>query len=342
MKIALQIVTHPIEFAKAVKSGIECGLKKNYYCIGKAIGDILRIIFLSRTEEEVGDPAQDFLKGFLEGLRVKEDIEKMMKCIKSFEHLIQKLTEAFKYLTKINLGDLMKGLKILFDAITQFLREIKPCAESSSIINKLIHLISNAHLMKIALKIITHPVEFIRDVESCIRCLTQKNFFCVGKSLGDILWIIFLSRTEEEVGDPAHDFLRGFLDGLQVGEDIQKMLKCVKNVETLLGRLQQAFEHLKTLKLEEIKKGLTILFGAVKEFLMQIKPCADSASVINKLIHLISNANIAKIALQILTHPIEFARAVQSGITCIMNRNFYCIGKAVGDILRIIFLSRTE
>ena len=151
----------------------------------------------SAPREEPKNGAIDFLKGFFEGLGVKEDIEKLMKCMKDVEKVLEKIKEALQHLRHININDLKKGLSLLFAAVKEFLQMLVPCAEGSSIIHKLINAITNVNIMKIVLHIITHPVQFVHDVESTIVCFAKGDLFCAGKGIGDLLRIIFLTREQK-------------------------------------------------------------------------------------------------------------------------------------------------
>ena len=139
------------------------------------------------------------------------------------------------------------------------------------------------------------------------------------------------------VGDPV-DFLRGLLDGLGVKEDIEKLKKCLKDVEKLIDELKIALQYLKKMDPADLKKGLELMFSALMEFLANMKACADSGSVIYKLIHLITNANILSIVTHILMHPVAFVADIEQAIAGFARGDLYTAGKSIGDMLRIIFL----
>ena len=154
---------------------------------------------------------EDFLKGFLEGLGVKEDIQKLLECLKGAEHVLEKIKEALEHLKHININELKKGLGLLFSALKEFLNVLKPCAATNSIIHKLINAITSVNIMKIVYHIITHPTAFVHDVESSIVCFAKGDLHCAGKGIGDLLRILFLTRMEnEKEADSFAEYVKGF------------------------------------------------------------------------------------------------------------------------------------
>jgi uncharacterized protein YjgD (DUF1641 family) len=282
--------------------------------------------------------AVDFFKGLFEGLGAKEDIEKFIKCMKEAEHIFEKIKEALQHLKKMNINDIKKGLSLLFSALKELFEMVKPCAETGSIIHKLINAITNANIAKIALHILMHPVAFVKDIEGAIEGFAKGDLFKAGKSIGDLLRIIFLT-TEVDQANPI-DFLKGLFDGLQIKEDVEKFLKCIKDLNPIFQKIKEALEILKHININDIQKGLKQLFEALKQLFEMIKPCAQVGSIIHKLISLISSCNILKIALAIITHPVAFVSDVVKAIESFAKGDLYNAGKAVGDILRIIFLAR--
>ncbi len=170
--------------------------------------------------------------------------------------------------------------------------------------------------------------------------------FCLAIMMcrADIAGELDLPMGSEEVtaDNKVVEFLKGMIEGLGVKEDIEKFMKCIKEAEQVFAKIKEALEHLKHININELKKGLELLFEALKELFAMLKPCAETGSIIHKLISAITNANIAKIALHILMHPVQFVKDVESTIVCFAKGDFHCAGKGIGDILRIMFLSRAQ
>ena len=137
------------------------------------------------------------------------------------------------------------------------------------------------------------------------------------------------------------DFLNGLLDGFGIKEDIEKLKKCLQiysEFQKFIQQLQEALEHLKNMNFNDLKIGIELLFKAVSGLFAAISPCLQAGSMIKKLITMITSANIVKIVLSILSHPIGFTKDVVNAISCLSKGDYYCAGHAVGDILRIVLL----
>lgn len=331
-KIAMHIMMHPAEFIHDITEAIGCFTAKDYHCIGKDIGDMLRLMFLTR---QVGNEAVDFLKGFLEGLGEQGDINKLLQCLKDLESIFAKFKEALEHLKKMKIDEIIKGLTILFEAVTELMSMLKPCAEGFNVLKRLIEAISHPDIKRIAMKIIMHPAEFIHDITSAISCFGSKDYHCAGKAIGDMLRIMFLSRA---VGNDALDFMKGFLEGIGEQGDINKLLQCLKDLESIFAKLKEALEHLKHMKLEDIIKGLTLLFTAVRELMEMLKPCSEGFDKIKKLIAAIAHPDIKKIAVHILLHPGDFLKHVTEAIAGFGKKDFHMAGKGVGGLLKLMFL----
>ncbi len=136
----------------------------------------------------------------------------------------------------------------------------------------------------------------------------------------------------------AIDFLKGFIEGLGINEDIEKIKNCAQGVEDLVEKIKEALPYLRNMNPADLKQGLAILFEGLKLFLYKLKACVDSGSTLWKLRNLISSANLPKIVFQIMSHPVQFLSDVKNGVECFASGDWYCGGKAIGDILKIIFL----
>ncbi len=291
-------------------------------------------------QEALKNEALDFLKGFLEGIGEKGDINNLQKCLKDLEGVFKKLKEALEHLKKMKLPDIIQGLTLLFEGVREFMGMLKPCSEGFEKIKKLIAAVAHPDIRKIAMHILMHPTAFLKDVTGAIGCFEKKDFHCAGKDIGDLLKLMFLSRFE--ASNNAVEFLKGFLEGIGQGGDINKLLQCLKDLEDVFKKLKEALEHLKKMKLPDIIQGLTILFEAVREFMSMLKPCSEGFDVIKKLIAAIAHPDIRKIAMHILMHPTQFLHDITGAIGCFGKGDYHCAGKDIGDLLKLMFLSRVE
>ena len=146
--------------------------------------------------------------------------------------------------------------------------------------------------------------------------------------------------VEEQATNPVEEFFKGFIEGLGINEDIKILMKCVSGAEKALEKIAEALKYIIKTNIEDLKKGLALLFEAVTELLNMITPCIQSSALIKKLITAITNVNILKLVYHILTHPFAFISDVQKAIEGFSKGDMYKAGKAIGDILRILFLTR--
>lgn len=331
-KIAMRILMHPGEVIKEITQAVSCFGKKDYHCAGLAVGKLLHILFLSRA---VANPAMDFLKGFLEGIGEKGDINKLLQCLKDMEGIFKKIIEALQHIKNMKLEEIIKGVTMLIEAIREFMTMLKPCAEGFEQLKKLINAIAHPDIKKIAMRILMHPGEVIKDITQAIGCFGKKDYHCAGQGVGKLLHVLFLSRTAD---NPAIDFVKGLLEGIGEKGDINKLLACIKDLEGIFKKIIEALQHIKNMKLEEIIKGITLLVEAVRELMNMLKPCMEGFEQLKKLINAIAHPDIKKIAMKILMHPGEVIKAVTETIACFSKKDFHCAGKGLGTLLRILFL----
>ena len=165
---------------------------------------IAALAFCQTVEDSFADPMPvidtvnspiDFFIGIIEGLGIKEDIEKLKECIhniKNFGEIVEKIKEALHHLKNLNPVELKKGFELLFSALLQLFTTVQPCLHEGSILKKLISLLMSANIMKIVLSILAHPIAFVKDVVQAIECFAKGDFHCAGVAIGSILRIIFL------------------------------------------------------------------------------------------------------------------------------------------------------
>ena len=154
------------------------------------------VVSLADSSEPTGENLYDFIRGFYDGLGVKEDLEKIRECLKQFENEFEKFVihvqEAMEHLKKMTFGELKIGLELLFSAVTEFFTKILSCFGEESFIRKLIRIISGANIVKLIAAILLHPVLFTEYVLGCIIMFAQKDYYRAGKAVGAIFHILFM------------------------------------------------------------------------------------------------------------------------------------------------------
>ena len=134
------------------------------------------------------------------------------------------------------------------------------------------------------------------------------------------------------------DFIIGLIEGLGIKEDVDVIKKCIKNISPLLKKIREALYLLIHLNIKDIQKGIIQLILAVGEILMIIKPCVKETKVIIKLITMLQNINPLQIIIRISQNMGKFINIINSAIRGFVSGNMYVAGKAIGELLRLIFL----
>jgi hypothetical protein len=160
--------------------------------IGRIIYQILFTPVIARDPKDHANSLLDFMKGFLEGLNEKGDFNELLKCLKDVDPIIAKIMQAIELILKMQLQDVVKGVMLLFEAVTQLIKLVTPCAKGFSQLEKLLKAILHADIISIARKILSNPQPYIKDLTDCVNAFKQGNFLQAGKDIGDVLYRLFL------------------------------------------------------------------------------------------------------------------------------------------------------
>lgn len=299
----------------------------------KALLVFLIIAAVSANEFTVtdGPTAEDFIKGFLKGIGDKKSPDDMIKCLHKVEEIVTKIHEALELIFTFNIQNIIKGVTQLLPAIRELDDAIKPCAQGYETLEKLFNAIINADFNKI---IFQKSIIFMGYIGNAISCFKDGKYECVGKNLGTVLKEIFLNSGLVEAPDGLA-FLKGFVEGLGSHFDVNQFKNCVKDFKTLFDAIKQAFEALKSGKLDKIIIGVTVLIDAAKTLINDLKTCAKDAEIVKKLIKALSDINILKIARKLLLHITEVISITVKTVPCFANSDYHCIGFGFGAMLKL-------
>ena len=238
---------------------------------------------------------------------------------------------------KMTVDDLVKGFKLLLEAMKDLEDMLKPCLKEFEQLNKLLKAMQNIDIMKVILKILTNPGAFIHDVTDCIEALKKLDFYSAGKDIGDILYRLFLSRMMVK-DNPILEFVVGFLIGIKEQKSVDDLLKCMKNADQIIDKIKQALKKILSFKIDEMIKGFQMLFEALLELEMMLRPCLEGFDQFKKLMEAISKINIMKIIMKIIADPIPYIRDFTDIIASIESGDYKTAGQDLGDILYRLFL----
>ena len=136
-------------------------------------------------------------------------------------------------------------------------------------------------------------------------------------------------------------FVKGFLEGINEGGDINKLLKCINGTENIIEKLKIALELILTFEYEKIVRGVTMLVETITKLIEILKPCASGFIELNKLWIAMLNTNIIKIVIKIIQHHQELYDDILYIIWNIGMFNFEAVGKGIGNILYRLYLDKS-
>ena len=305
---------------------------------------VLALVAICAAEPlEIDVPLADnaataFIKGFLVGVHEPKHIEDLEKCMGNMEPIFAKLKEAMEHFMKFNFEEVVAGLKILKEAMMELHEMLAPCLDGFEQIKKLVEAMKAWNIIKIATKMITNAIAFMKDIKECVESLQKGDFNTAGKDTGDILYRLFLAREED--GIDVAEFLKGFLEGINEQGDINELLKCANNIESIINKIIEAFELIKKKTFDSIIAGVGLLIQAVKELLAILKPCSEGFTQIKKLLEALKNISVIKIAMKILAELGTYIQLITDFISAISSDPRRA-GKDLGTVLYKLFLSET-
>lgn len=344
-KIIAKILANPFGYITIVVDCYKAFIAGDFKRAGKDIGEILFKLFLETMMEPDQLDVLAFMRGFIDGLNEKGHVEDLKNCMNGLERIIPQIIEAIKKLQHIDfqhLPDIIQGIMMLIQAVTDLLKILKPCSASLPQLKRLLDIISHGvDFTKLALKLVSNPGLYIGLVMSAIDAFNKGEWERAGKAIGSILFNLFLTRRFEEAPFDIMKFLTGFLKGLNEKGDIGELVKCASGLEKIVPKIIEAINYLKHLDFEhmaDIIKGLTLLFQAITEFLQILQPCMKGFEQLKRLFDALQHLDIMKILMKILTNPAPIIQDVMDCIDAFQKEDWEKAGRCIGDLLYRIFL----
>ena len=337
-----KIAQHMNEITEEIKKVVAAIEAKDFKIVGLGIGKILFMLLLE-DKAVPKDNFVNFIKGFLLGLNEKGDITELLKCVKDLEHIIKKIEEAIKLLKDIKKIDkFIQGLVILFQAVTELINMLKPCAKGFEQIKKLFEALKHIDFMKLVFKIMANPTVFIQDIMGMIDGFSHNNLTKAGFCLGDFMYRLFLEDrqnkpvfSDEEQLNFLIELLDGFLEGIHEEKKVTDLLTCLGNSEDIIKMIKEAIEMIVK---GEVTEGLFKLFEIFQLLEKQLEPCLEGFTQFKKLIAEIKELNYVLILLKIAQHMNEISEEIQKIVAAIEAKDFKVVGLGLGKILFMILL----
>ena len=149
------------------------------------------------TSDEIDlDDYIKFVKGLLEGMDVKHDMEKILKCIDNVPeafHMIIALIEKIKHIDIRNIKEVVEIIVQIVGAVREVIDDILPCVNSIDEIKKIIEKLSHIDFNKIIANFIANLYQITMDVMAAKTALENQDYELFGKKLGHVLYMLFLA-----------------------------------------------------------------------------------------------------------------------------------------------------
>ena len=165
--------------------------------------------------------------------------------------------------------------------------------------------------------------------------------------LAFLLLVASIRCTQTEVAEIELDeyisLVKGILEGMNVKHDMEKIVKCMDHVPDIVHLIMAAIEKIKHIDFKHIDIKLIVelivqIVGAVREIIESILPCADTSEEFKKLIEKFSNLDFNKIIQNVMGSIFLIIADLGKIQEAIAKKEFENLGKAIGDILYMIFL----
>ena len=144
-------------------------------------------------EEPDRNELYDLVRGLLVGIYENNNMDNLITCLHGGEDIVHKIGEALQYLQHPHEHNIEIGLNLLFAAMTRLLDILKPCMATYPRLALLAVRLINPHIGAIITRILKHPGEFFHDAFEALHCYRAQTYFCLGKSVGDLMRFTLLA-----------------------------------------------------------------------------------------------------------------------------------------------------
>lgn len=319
-------------------------------------GIIFLIVLVTASAYETTMPGFDFkdykemMHGFLLGIGILEKhMDHLLSCLTDQKSLEVKFVETMDKIDKLDFSNLPLTAELfadLYETIIMSIVEIDLCSkdndEYDKMFQKIYHLMPSTIIKRLMLNFISNPQQIFKDIQDAIDNYLGGKFRQVGQDIGDIMRMVLLYRAIRPLTlEEFIKLLKGLLTGLNVQNDVEKILKCVEKVPDAVEKILLAIQQLKKIEITnilEVVEAIKSLINAVKEVLKELGVCAESVKEIKELIEKLSKIDLTKIIGQITKHVFEIIAAVMDAKKAWEKEDFETFGLKVGEILFMILI----
>ena len=177
------------------------------------------------------------------------------------------------------------------------------------------------------MNIVLNGGKLLKDITEAIASWKASNFSQFGIDIGDFVYNVLLVNVQIRFGpDDIYNLVKGLLLGLRF-PDVDPLMKWINNVPDIYNDIVDIinllehidFKHLTNL-IEAISKILTLVSGILKD----LEPCASgpNSDYLHKVIKAFANADIVKIAMNILLNGGQVLKDILDAISSFNKNDF--------------------
>lgn len=164
------------------------------------------------------------------------------------------------------------------------------------------------------------------------------------KAIFALVLIVAVSAVEFQINvevsdtNPVADFLAGFLKGIGESKDADDLIKCIRNIEHILVKIEEAVYLIMELELKKMIQGIEALIEAVKELSQILSPCTIGYETLKLLIEAIIDAEFNAIVQKFIQNAMKFFSYITVIISAFESKQYENAGFYIGKILRELFV----
>lgn len=228
-----------------------------------------------QTQYTMGpEDALDFVSGLLKGFDIDLTIGDINSCISDVKELAADITTAIDDFKKADIADIEAGVQEIVAAGKLVSQAVKDCSdvtdkveELDAILDALANPASFEYVNMESLVI--NGKEVLLELNALIISFVQEKY----EKTGYIFGMILKKFADEEIDSEA--LIQGVLDGLDLDVKLEDILKCIKSVEKIAGKLGKIIKVVKSGNIAKILKHIGDLTSILKSFPGIIKECTS-------------------------------------------------------------------
>eukprot|EP00826_Nyctotherus_ovalis_P052818 TRINITY_DN676_c0_g1_i10.p1 TRINITY_DN676_c0_g1~~TRINITY_DN676_c0_g1_i10.p1 ORF type:complete len:307 (-),score=90.87 TRINITY_DN676_c0_g1_i10:140-1060(-) len=298
------------------------------------------LLIAAATARDVSQtPAEDFLKGFFYEIEESGKPSVLIACMGDLSDFKTRMKMALELIIKLTYADISNAVKIIVQVSTEFFAKLDGCVKDFPALKVLVKRIRNTQMFELFKTLYFSGEDLKAYAVKAFNCYAKKNFVCVGKNIGKIAYTIYLDdlpgKPEDDVG---LKFITGFLKGIGETEPATELMKCLKDLQGSIKKIKDGLEEMKKGDFVSIMKGFRMVLEGVREILDKGSHCFEKYKVVKRLVEQMGKLELEKMFRKLMNNLGRFVLDVDFAINSFINKDYESAGKAIGDIMKFLFL----